>query len=409
MHDEKNIIDCILHDNNIYYELEIESRDFMNPVYKMLHELIGRILDDGNEADQLSLMDYAKKKGCYDFIEDAFLKLNPISSANAEYYSGCILKRSRINKIHRTAKEILEINEPEQAITEIDKLMDILLQRNDKKIIELKEYIKPTIEQIEKHYENKGKLLNIGSGYNTLDSITTGFPNGSLIIIAARPSIGKTSFALNIAVNIAFQLKRKVGFFSCEMNGEELTKKIIADIGKVSLSGLQKGFLRNSDFTRIHDSIDQMSEVNFYIDDTPNIKLIKLIARSKQMKRRGVEIIFIDYLTLIQHENSKMPRHERIGNVSKRLKQLARELDLPILVLSQVGRQSEGREPGLADLRQSGEIEEDADMIIFLHRERKETETSVMVAKNRNGSTGEIRMLFLPEYTRFEQYTGGKE
>jgi len=258
------------------------------------------------------------------------------------------------------------------------------------------------VEQIEKAYRTSGELQKVTSGYTQIEKLTNGFQPGDLIILGARPSIGKTSLALNMATRISVKYSVPVGFFSCEMSRQQLVNRIIAAEGKINLAGIRSGVIRESDFSRITGVCAKLYLSQLIIDDTPDISLAQLKSKSRQMKRMGCQIIFVDYLTLIRYGKAQVPRHERVGEISKSLKSLARELEIPIMALSQVGRSAEGRMPTLSDLRQSGEIEEDADLIMLLHRERDQQETRICVAKNRNGATDTVSLAFLPQFVCFE-------
>ena len=192
-----------------------------------------------------------------------------------------------------------------------------------------------------------------------------------------------------------------MGFFSCEMSRKQIGKRLLAMIGGLNLSRIRAGLMSSADFSALNDAATQLHETTLALDDTPNIGLTELRSKARQMRRHGVQCIFVDYLTLIRHGDMRMSRPERVGEVSKQMKGLARELDIPIVALSQVNREAEDKIPNLENLRQSGEIEEDSDVVMMLHRERDKDETILRVAKHRNGPTGDAELTFQREHVRF--------
>jgi replicative DNA helicase len=239
-------------------------------------------------------------------------------------------------------------------------------------------------------------------------------------VIGARPSVGKTALALTMAANMAIHNKFPVGFFTLEMSSMALMQRMLASEARIRSNSLRSGFLKPSDFHKLTEAASKIYEAPLYIEDTPSLRLLDLRALARRMRHQfNVSIIFIDYLTLITSENRELARHEQIAEISRSLKALARELDIPVVALSQVRRESEGKQPNLADLRESGSIEQDADVVIFLHRERlsaddqeelpRNIETDLIVAKQRNGPVGSMKIAFIPEYTKFENMVKGAD
>ena len=275
-----------------------------------------------------------------------------------------------------------------------------------------REIINQTVDAIERLYHSSGSYTGIPSGFADLDNLTSGFQNSEFVVIGARPSVGKTALALTMAANIAVQQRKPVGFFTLEMSAVALMQRLLAAEARLDSNRIRSGMLRPSDFHKITDAAGRLYDAPLFIEDSPNLKLLDLRAQARRMKsNHSVEIVFIDYLTLISSENQELPRHEQIAEISRSLKALARELDVPVLALSQVRRETEGKLPTLADLRESGSIEQDADVVMFLHRERgtdenlNERETDLIVAKQRNGPVGKINLTFFPEYTTFESHS----
>jgi replicative DNA helicase len=246
--------------------------------------------------------------------------------------------------------------------------------------------------------------------------MTAGFQNSEFIVIGARPSVGKTAIALTMAKHIAIDQGVSTGFFTLEMSDKALMQRLISLETSIPSQHLRTGLLKNSDISRMIDAAGRIYEAPLYIADMPGMKLLDLRSLARRMKSdKDVKIIFIDYLTLITSENPDMPRHEQIAEISRSLKALARELDIPIVVLSQVKRDAEGKRPNLSDIRESGSVEQDADLVMFLHRdrdtERKADEktdnsqnivTELIIAKQRNGPVGTVEVMFVPSFTRFE-------
>ncbi|BDU63205.1 replicative DNA helicase [Candidatus Borrelia fainii] len=264
----------------------------------------------------------------------------------------------------------------------------------------------------------KKREVNFGipSGFKKVDSLIGGFRESDFIIIGARPSVGKTAFALNIASSIALRndKKRKVGFFSLEMTSDALIKRIIAAQANIDSFKIQNSILSGHEIKAINDVVNDISNSEFYIEDTANISLLTLATQARKLKRfSDIDILFVDYISLISLETRNIPRHEQVASISKALKELARELKIPIVALSQLTRDTEGREPSLASLRESGALEQDADIVILLHRDKdlrsssdderviSAIDTKIIVAKHRNGPTGRADILFLPHVVKF--------
>ncbi len=340
------------------------------------------------------------------------------TSSNVEYYAKIVREQSIrreliklssniISDAHNETKESRAVLEDAQnkifALTDLDQTQNI---------VTMQELITGTINVIETHYKNKDAYTGVPTGFTELDSMTSGLQNSELIIIGARPSMGKTAMALSMAQFIAIQQKIPVGFFSLEMSYQQIGQRLLSQEARIPAGKLRSGMLKIDDLTKLQDAAGRCYESPLYIVDTPNMKLLDLRAMARRMKSlHDVKIIFIDYLTLITSENSSIPRHEQIAEISRSLKSLARELNIPIVALSQVRRDSEGREPNLADLRESGSIEQDADVVMFIHRDRvmsddgqttEPIDAKIILAKQRNGPVGHVDLMFIPYYTKFE-------
>jgi len=270
-------------------------------------------------------------------------------------------------------------------------------------LVQISSLTHDTLTRIEEAMKRHGKLPGISTGFSKIDNMTGGFRPSEMCILAARTSIGKTAFALNVAENMA-RHKVKVAFFSLEMSREELMDRLTSSVSGIPHQRIRKGALSNDgDLSRLSDAIARLHEETMWICDEPNASFSDIRNMSRMFCSHGGQVVIVDYMTLIQYGDSKTPRPERIGQLSKDLKAMARELKVPVIVLSQLNRESEGATPTLSTLRQSGEIEEDADMIMLMHRGRDKAETELIIAKHRNGPTGKIMLRFGTDTLRFNE------
>jgi replicative DNA helicase len=329
----------------------------------------------------------------------------PFTGANAKYYSDLLkeaTKRRQIAMLTTHVGDLLKTKtESNEIIGEVETELYRIQERKDNEVKPVSDFLFPAITEIEIAYKNGGKVTGVLSGYPDLDDITSGFQGGDVIVLAARTSIGKTALALNMAENIALS-GSEVVFFSCEMSGSQIVKRMMSSIGHINHKSLINGNLGTRDvFDDMQNANTKIMDSKLFIDDTPNIAFQELRAKSRIMRRKGAKIVFVDYLTLIKYGDAKTPRFERVGELVKEFKSLARDLDLPVVILSQLNRQAEGAKPSLAELRQSGEIEEHSDVILLLHRARGEQATDLIIAKHRNGMTDSVPLYFDEQYVRF--------
>jgi replicative DNA helicase len=350
------------------------------------------------------------------------------SSANIEYYIQSVLDHSLRRSLLRVASEIgvTAYDESMKSHEILDKVEENIYKLRDERQAfpykKLSEVLVPTFDRIEEVYRTKKALTGIPTGFDRLDEMTTGFQPADFIIIGARPSVGKTALALNMAAHIAFNDKIPIAFFSLEMTDKSLADRLISSAAQVDGNKMRSGHITLDDFRRMRDTLGIFCEAPFYIAEIPNKELHELRSQARKLRsKEGVQIIFIDYIGLIVHENSRLPRHDQIGEISRSLKGLARELNIPIVALCQLNRDTEktgyGQQPTLANLRDSGSIEQDADLVLFLHRkppskDKKGGEdepitniegipTELIIAKQRNGPVGMIDLMLQAKYTRF--------
>ena len=346
------------------------------------------------------------------------------TAANINFYIDIILNCASRRDLIKLATELraaaFDDSKPANMLLEEaeKKIFDLTENTETSKMYNMQQVVNETIDIISRRTQKNGELPGIPSGIARLDSMTGGFQNSELIIIGARPSIGKTAFALSMMQTIAVEKKIPCGFFSLEMSYQSIGQRIFSQVSKIPSGKIRKGMLTISDLQKIQDAAGICYNSPLYICDTPNMGLLDLRASARRMvANHGVRIIFIDYIGLITLDNPSQNTWENVSEISKSLKALARELDVPIVALCQVARDAEGQEPNLAQLRGSGSIEQDADVVLFLHRDRKimdeenpVQEAKCIVAKQRNGATGDVEMMFFPSITKFEnKVSGGDE
>ena len=338
------------------------------------------------------------------------------TAANVSYYVGIVLDAAVRRDLIRMSSELRassfdETRSSRTLLEDAEKSIFTLSDHNEStQIYEMKDVVSSTIELIDRRYKNNSELTGVPSGIARLDTMTSGFQKSEFIVIGARPSIGKTAFALSMMQTIAVEKHIPCGFFSLEMSYQSIGQRLLAQVSRLPSYKLRSGQLSMADFQKLQDAAGMCYNAPLYIVDTPNMQLIDLRAMARRMKvNQGVQVIFIDYIGLITTENPAAPVYETVSEISKSLKSLARELDIPIVALSQVARDAEGQEPNLAQLRGSGSIEQDADVVLFLHRDRKIMEdkepvqdAKCIVSKQRNGATGDVMMKFFPTFTKFE-------
>jgi replicative DNA helicase len=314
---------------------------------------------------------------------------------------------------HSTANDLLDSAE--------SKIFQISQQRGDQGFTRIKEMLWPTMERIETLQRSGKAITGVPSGFTDLDSLTSGFQASELVVVAARPSMGKTAFCLNIASNAA-DSGHGVAIFSLEMSKEALVQRMLTATARVDSQRVRQGKLRDSDFTQLARAAGILQTYQVWIDDTPSITLLEMRSKARRLKiDNDLRLVVVDYLQLMRSPDYSENRVQEISDISRSLKALARELEIPVIALSQLSRASEQRggerKPILSDLRDSGAIEQDADLVIFIHRaeyydredESKRGMAEIMLAKNRNGPTGDVQLKFTREYTRFDSFSPREE
>ncbi len=341
--------------------------------------------------------------------------------AHSEYYLKILMNKSLLRRLIDQSKTIIErasddVDNIDDFISNVEKdFLGVTRDRNAGEFRNVKDVIASVTDRLTMLQASDGLISGVKTGYYDLDRVTSGFQKGDLIILAARPSVGKTAFALNVAYNVSHKSKEAVAVFSLEMPAEQLITRIICSAGSLNAETLRSGSVLKDNATRYYAAAEKVSECNLYIDDSPGIRIGEIAAKCRRLKQeQGLKMIIIDYLQLISGPaNSRESRQQEVSDISRQLKMLARECEVPVIALSQLSRSIEKREskrPVLSDLRESGAIEQDADIVAFIHREdyqdkNKEAQTQgatdIILAKHRNGALADIRLVFLKQYSKF--------
>ena len=410
------------HDAVIVAMEKLQSQDFYRDVHRIIFEAMEHLHRENKEIDVITLPDELKRMKKLDDVGGLEYVLNLPnlvgSAANIEYYANIVAEKALARNLISTCTELTTEAYDGQKETEalLDDAERRILQLSDTKnrgdFASVGAVVEVTLDKITKLYENKAGLTGLPTGFRDLDRMTSGLQPSDLILVAARPSMGKTAFTLNIAQNVGVRQHKTVAFFSLEMSQEQLVQRLLCQIAHIDSQKLRTGQLNSDEeWTRLTDACDKLYESPIYLDDTPGISVAEMRSKARRLKsEHGLDLIIVDYLQLMQGRNAES-RQQEISEISRSLKALARELKVPLIALSQLSRSVESRQdkrPMLSDLRESGALEQDADIVSFLYREDyydKETEnqhiTEVILAKHRNGPVGSVKLYFKNEFTLF--------
>lgn len=413
----------LLEKEAIYKGAEVlKPEDFYREAHRVIFEVVTHLANKGEPVDIITVSEELKQRGMLDKIGGvAYLTLlaNSVpTAANIEHYAKIVEEKSILRALITAASNILSMGYAgtEDITVLLDdaekQIFQISQKRNVKGFVSLKNILIETFERIEKIYESKGGVTGLSTGFRDLDRMTAGLQNSDLIILAARPSMGKTTFALNIARNVAVDLKVPVVVFSLEMSKEQLALKLLCSEAGVDNQRIRTGTLMDNDWPRLSHALGRLSESNIFIDDTPGMTALEVRSRARRIKaEHGLGLIVIDYLQLMQSRGRSENRQQEVSDISRSLKSLARELGVPVISLSQLSRAVEQRtdkKPYLADLRESGSLEQDADIVAFLYRDDyynpesdKKNITELIIAKQRNGPVGTVELYFNKETGKF--------
>jgi replicative DNA helicase len=427
---ESSVLGGILLENeavNQVLEL-LRPEDFYRESHRKVFRAIVELSDRSEPVDLITLSDFLKNRGDLEAVGGtaylASLADFVPTAANISHYARIVREKSILRSLISTATEIATRGYEEQGNVEefLDSAEKVIFDISEKKIkasfVAVGDMIKDTLKTVEKLYERKEMVTGVPTGYNDLDKLTAGLQPAELIIVAGRPGMGKTAFALNIAANAAFT-GAGVAVFSLEMAKEQLVLRMLCSEARVDSSKVRSGYLGERDFPQLAKAAGRLHEAPIYIDDTPAISVLELRAKARRLVRdrsKKIGLIIVDYLQLMRGMGTASNREQEISEISRSLKALAKELSVPVMALSQLNRRVEDRSdrrPMMSDLRESGAIEQDSDVIIFIYRdevynksdESKKGLAEIIVAKQRNGPIDTVTLTFLNVYTRFENYT----
>lgn len=401
---EFRILDAILANNSILHDADLSPDDFTDPEHRSVFGALSYSIDRGKTAD-LPFLIHCQSTGKFNVSDRLLSSLEGLTAANAEFYIQKVKQASKQRKLKALSPWIADQVEADPDVT-LEALQGKItaIFQNGTEALQTSATVTPgTLKEIETLFHKKGELYGLPTGYGRLDGITNGLIPGELIIIAARTSAGKTAFALNLVAKQVFIRGLCAGFISLEMDLKSIHMRLMSNLAGIPLSRIRSGRLNDADFQSLLTTADKLNTDKLIYYRAKNSGLAHIKAKIRQMVLRGAQIVYVDYLTLISHPDTRLSRPERVGMTSKELKMLAEELHIPIVALSQLGRQAAGKEPHLSDLRQSGELEEDSDKVILLQREIGKSETVLKVGKNRNGATGVLYFDFNQETQRFDE------
>jgi replicative DNA helicase len=430
---EQSVLGAVLIDRDTM----IEVADFLKPedFYRQAHGRIYAAMLDLSERrepiDIVTVSEALERTGDLEAVGGraylGTLSNSTPTAVHAAQYARIVERKSLLRNLIGAAGKIAGIGyeDPAEIQEAIDRAESELFAVSQRRIgagfAPLKSLLHDAYDRLDYLHAHRGEISGVRTGFGDLDTLTTGLQKSDLVILAARPSVGKTSFALNIAEHAAVKDRKSVGIFSLEMSKEQLVLRLLSSVSNIDSQRLRSGFLEELDFARIAPAMNSLSEAPIYIDDTPNITTMELRTKARRLQAEaGVDLIIVDYLQLMQSSTTTRDanRVQEVSEISRGLKALARELKVPVIALSQLSRQPEMREskePRLSDLRESGSIEQDADLVMFLWREKErgsddqQTDGEVVklkLSKHRNGPTGEIDLWFKKAQTRFVSYAG---
>ena len=423
---EQSVVGAMLMDKDAITTASeiISGEDFYQTAYGVVFDSVVELFNEGKPVDLITLQNRLKEKdvpeeiSSLEFVRDLVAAVP--TSANIKYYAEIVAEKSLLRKMIKMNDEITNAcylaKEPVEAIMERTEkqVFELVQNRGASDYVPIRQVVLNALEKIEKASKSKGTVTGIPTGFIDLDYNTSGFQPSDFILVAARPSMGKTAFVLNIAQHVAFRQNKTVAIFSLEMSKEQLVNRLFSLESYVDAQLLRTGNLKDSDWEKLIEGAGTIGKSNLIIDDTPGISISELRSKCRKYKlEHGLDMIIIDYLQLMSGSVGKRSdsRQQEISDISRSLKAVARELNVPVISLSQLSRAVEQRpdhRPMLSDLRESGAIEQDADVVMFIYRDdyyHKDTEhvneAEIIIAKQRNGPIGTVTLTWLPQYTKF--------
>lgn len=407
------------------------ANDFYRRDHRLIFTSIAGLVENSMPADVITTQEYLdnsgelEKAGGLSYLDE--LTRNTPSAANISAYAKIVLEHSIMRRLLNTVNDINQsIYTPEgrtpQEILDIAEQQIFAISDEGAKhgsgFVMVNKLLKQAVDRIEELFKSGSELTGLSTGFTDLDKMTTGLQNSDLIIIAGRPSMGKTSLAMNIAENVAVGSDKSVAIFSMEMSGEQLVRRMLTSLGRINAQRIRTGALQEDDWSRLTSAINLLDQRKIYIDDTPGLTPTEIRARCRRLASQnedGLGLIIIDYLQLMSLGGNVENRATELSTITRNLKNLAKEINVPVIALSQLNRSLEQRtdkRPVMSDLRESGSIEQDADLIMFIYRDEvynEDTENKriaeIIISKQRNGPTGTIKLTFFGEYTKFENFT----
>ena len=422
---EQAIIGSMLTDKDaVIAAVEVlQEQDFYREDNKIIYSAILNLYNRAEPIDIITLKSELKSMGKFEAVGglEYIVQLpdKVPTTSNVEQYIKIVEEKSMLRALIKTADELITLGyDPTQEVEQVidiseKKIFQVMQKKNQKGYSSIKDILVDTFTQLEQLYNQKESITGVPTGFVDLDYRTSGLHNSDLILVAARPAMGKSAFALNIATNAAVRAKVPVAIFSLEMSKEQMTNRILCSEAMVDSAKVRTGKIDDDEWAKLAATSGELSEAGIYIDDTPGISIMEIRAKCRKMKlEKNIGLVVIDYLQLVQGSNKKGgSREQEIAEISRSLKILAKEIDVPVIALSQLSRAPEQRidhRPMLSDLRESGSIEQDADIVMFLYRDdyynedtEKKNIAEVIIAKHRSGATGTVELLWLANYTKF--------
>ena len=421
---EQSVLGSILLDKDAMISVSetLIPEDFYKEAHKVIYECMLKLYNSQSEIDLITLAEELRDQGYLDDIGGIpyITSLSTIvpTTSNIKYYVNIVKEKSIVRQLISAANDIINLSYDSSAKVEDvlenaeKKIFDIYQERTTNDFKQINQVLRDTYDMIEKLYTEKNEVTGLTTGFRDLNKKINGFQKSDLLLVAARPAMGKTAFALNLVQNAALKGDASVAVFSLEMSKEQLVQRMLSSQSNVELKKIKTGKLNANDWPRIIEAMAVLSEAKIHIDDTPGIKISELRSKCRKLKiEKGLDLVLIDYLQLMEVEGNNESRQQEIAKISRSLKILAKELNCPVVALSQLSRAPEQRadhRPMLSDLRESGSIEQDADIVMFLYRDEyynPDTESKnigeVIVSKNRHGETGTIELVWFGEVQKF--------
>ncbi|MDD2315797.1 MAG: replicative DNA helicase [Desulfobacterales bacterium] len=424
---EESILSAILINNNALLDVigVLRDEDFYKPGHRKIFSAVCELFNRNDPVDLVTLANILKQRGDIEEIGGAAYLASLVDSVplavNCRHYAQIVHEKACLRLLIEKSQDIVKrcLEDRERAEDIIDFAENEIFKIAENKITPsfyaIKDLVEKSMDAIDERGKNKALITGVATGFTKLDQLTSGLQNSDLIILAARPSMGKTSFALNIARNAAVEANVPSAVFSLEMSKEQLAMRLLCTEARIDSSRLRSGFLTDNDLGALTDAADMLSRAPIYIDDTADISAMEIRAKARRLKmEKNLGLIVIDYVQLMKSRQNSERRDLEISEISRSLKALAKELNLPVVALSQLNRKLEERNdkhPQLSDLRESGALEQDADVVAFIYRDEvynkdpnnpHRGKAEIILAKHRNGPTGTVPLTFLNSYTRFE-------